>query len=225
MPVIYIHIPFCKQACNYCDFHFSTSLQSKDDLVKALLKEIELQKGFFSNDTTKSSAISTIYLGGGTPSLLNGDELKNLFATIRKFFPVEDGAEVTLEANPDDLSKEKLIAFRDAGINRLSIGIQSFDDDDLKWMNRAHHSVQAIQSVKDAQEAGFGNITIDLIYGAPLLTDEQWKKNLYTAFDLNVQHLSCYALTVEARTALAHRIKEKNRQAWMSQSRQIISKC
>lgn len=142
--------------------------------------------------------------------MLSGDEIKNILTVIRKNFTVEDKAEITLEANPDDLTREKLESLRLGGVNRLSIGIQSFDDEDLKWMNRAHSAAQAIESVKLSQEAGFDNITIDLIYGTPLLTDEQWKINFSTAFDLNVQHLSCYALTVEPRTALAHAIAKKN---------------
>ncbi len=212
MPGIYLHIPFCKQACHYCDFHFSTSLKTKDDLLKALLKEISIQKNFLSTacQSKVPVSVSTIYFGGGTPSLLNGNEIKKLLDNISNLFPVDAGAEITVEANPDDLTKEKLESFRKAGVNRLSIGIQSFDDDDLKWMNRAHTAAQAIESVNLSQESGFDNITIDLIYGTPLLTDEQWKRNLRTAFDLNVQHLSCYALTVEPRTALAHSIAKRN---------------
>lgn len=205
MAGIYLHIPFCKQACHYCDFHFSTSLKAKEDLLNALLKEISLQKNYFAK-----GSFSTIYFGGGTPSLLSGDEIKKLLDHISSIFAVDAAAEITLEANPDDLTREKLESLRMAGVNRLSIGIQSFDDEDLKWMNRAHSAAQAIESVKLSQEEGFDNITIDLIYGTPLLTDEQWKKNLSTAFDLNVQHLSCYALTVEPRTALAHAIAKKN---------------
>jgi len=207
MPGIYLHIPFCKQACHYCDFHFSTSLKSKDALINALAAEIDLQRTYF--DSSAKNKIETIYFGGGTPSLLGGDEIKKLLDRIKENFSVEADAEITLEANPDDLDKGKLKSLREAGINRLSIGIQSFDDEDLKWMNRAHSSAQAIQSVKQSQETGFDNITIDLIYGTPLLSDEQWKKNLETAFALEVQHLSCYALTVEARTPLAHLIALK----------------
>ncbi|CAN5503267.1 radical SAM family heme chaperone HemW [soil metagenome] len=209
MPGIYLHIPFCKQACHYCDFHFSTSLQSKDDLLKALLKEVELQKKYFTDAGEKKPIVQTVYFGGGTPSLLSGEEIESILDTIRKNFIVDDDAEITLEANPDDLSPVQLNTMRNAGINRLSIGIQSFDDADLKWMNRVHTSARAIESVKQAQEKGFDNITIDLIYGTPLLSDEQWKKNLEIAFALDVQHLSCYALTVEPRTALAHLIAEK----------------
>lgn len=209
MPGIYLHIPFCRQACHYCDFHFSTSLKQKDELVQALLKEIELQQNFFSEP---ASSIETIYFGGGTPSLLEGNEIKSLLDKIKKHFPVTPGAEITLEANPDDLSAERLSMMKAAGINRLSIGIQGFDDADLKWMNRTHTAAEAIQSVRRAQAEGFDNITIDLIYGTPLLTDEQWKKNLDQAFTLNVQHLSCYALTVEPKTALAHFIEEKKQE-------------
>lgn len=205
MAGIYIHIPFCKQACHYCDFHFSTSLRQKDDLVAALMKEMELQKNFFQ----KGAVVETIYFGGGTPSLLDADEIKSLLGHAGNIFNVDSHAEITLEANPDDLDIGKLKSLVGAGVNRLSIGIQSFDEKDLKWMNRAHNAMQSVQSVKDAQDAGFNNITIDLIYGTPLLTDEQWIKNLDTAFNLHVQHLSCYALTVEPRTALAHSIAKK----------------
>ena len=210
MAGIYIHIPFCKQACHYCDFHFSTSLKAKDEMLEALLKEIDLQKNYFNEPSTGlNETVETIYFGGGTPSLLSGEEIKMLLNKIGSLFKVEPGAEITLEANPDDLSKEKITAMRKAGVNRLSIGIQSFDDNELRWMNRVHSAAEAGQSVKDSQEAGFENITIDLIYGTPLLTDEQWKKNLHIVRDLNVSHLSCYALTVEPRTTLAHFIAAK----------------
>lgn len=219
MPGIYLHIPFCKQACHYCDFHFSTVLKSKGDLLDAILKELQLQRDYFSVEGSPKTILQTIYFGGGTPSLLSGDEIKRMLDGISDIFAVDAEAEITLEANPDDLTKEKLESFRQAGVNRLSIGIQSFDEEDLKWMNRAHTAAQGTESVKLSQEAGFDNITIDLIYGTPLLTDEQWKKNLITAFDLSVQHLSCYALTVETRTALAHAIAKKN-QAGVEDSKQ-----
>ena len=208
MPGIYLHIPYCRQACHYCDFHFSTVMKSKNDFVKALLKEIELQKDYFQ---PKASAfkLQTIYFGGGTPSLLSGTEIRKILMEIKEFHAVEDDAEITLEANPDDLSKEKFAELKSAGINRLSIGIQSFADEDLKWMNRAHTSREALESVKNSQQAGFTNISIDLIYGTPVLSDEQWKKNLDIVSTLNVQHLSCYALTVEPRTALAKWISAK----------------
>ncbi len=220
MSGIYIHIPFCKQACHYCDFHFAISLEKKNDFLQALLGEINLQKNFFwvsknidsktASDqiTNKKSQIKTIYFGGGTPSLLSSEEIKEILDEISKFHDVSEDAEITLEANPDDLTKEKLESLKAAGINRLSIGIQSFSEDDLKFMNRAHNSQQAIESVKLAQEVGFSNITIDLIYGTPTLSNEQWIKNLQIAFSLNVPHLSCYSLTVEPKTALAQFIKK-----------------
>jgi putative oxygen-independent coproporphyrinogen III oxidase len=205
MPGIYLHIPYCKQACHYCDFHFSTVMKTKDDFISALLKEIELQKDYFEDEESGigNQELKTIYFGGGTPSLLSGDELKRILSQIKTFHTVADDAEVTLEANPDDLSKEKIAELKEAGINRLSIGIQSFADEDLKWMNRAHTSAEAIACVKDAQDSGFDNISVDLIYGTPVLSHLQWEKNLQIVSKLDVQHLSCYALTVEPRTALS----------------------
>ncbi len=197
MPGIYLHIPFCRQACHYCDFHFSTSLKSKKDFLNALKKEIALQKDYIG---TKN--INTVYFGGGTPSILSKEEIIEIFSELSKYFSIDKNAEITLEANPDDLSKEKLKELFQTPINRLSIGIQSFSDEDLKFLNRIHNSKEAIASVKNAQEAGFDNITIDLIYGIQTLTNKQWKKNIAQALALDVQHISCYSLTVEQRTAL-----------------------
>ena len=199
MAGLYIHIPFCKSACHYCDFHFSTSLQNKGNLIKALCKELELQKNYLNNEP-----LSSIYFGGGTPSILETEEIAQIFDAIAKNYNIVTNAEVTLEANPDDLNIEKLKQLKANGINRLSIGIQSFDDDFLKWMNRAHNSEMAISSVKEAQQLGFDNISIDLIYGLPHLTQEHWEKTMEMAFDLKIQHLSCYCLTLEPRTYLAH---------------------
>ena len=207
MAGIYIHIPYCRQACHYCDFHFSTSLKTKDDLVKALMKEARLQQNYFSGWLKPGRQLETVYLGGGTPSLLSGDELKLLLDVLINTFPVSPVAEITLEANPDDLTKEKLLALRQAGINRLSIGIQSFRDEDLRFMNRLHTAAQAEASVTRAQDTGIPNISIDLIYGTPTLNAEGWKQNLEAAFALEVPHLSCYALTVEEKTALSHFIR------------------
>lgn len=204
MAGIYIHIPFCKQACNYCDFHFSTSLKNKEAFLDALKKEIELQKDYLG-----TKKINTIYLGGGTPSLLNQHELLQLFDTIDKHFEIDKDAEITLEANPDDLTKNKIKELKDTPINRFSIGIQSFYDEDLKLMNRAHNSQEAISAVKGAQDAGFENITIDLIYGIPNLTEHRWRNNLQNAFLLDVKHISAYCLTVEPKTVLAHQVKTK----------------
>jgi oxygen-independent coproporphyrinogen-3 oxidase len=204
MAGIYIHIPFCKQACHYCDFHFSTSQQYRPNIVKALAKEITLQQNYLNG-----APIQTIYFGGGTPSLLEGGELNFLLDTIGQYYQVDANAEITLEANPDDLSTEKVQALRQTAINRFSIGIQSFFDEDLQWMNRAHRSNEAETSVKRIQDAGFSNITTDLIYGYPLLTHDKWEHNMNMMFNLGVPHISAYSMTVEPRTALAAFIKKK----------------
>lgn len=208
MAGIYLHIPFCKQACHYCDFHFSTSLQYKSELVEALIKEIQLQKNYLGGET-----IDTIYLGGGTPSLLSESEISLLINTITGLHSVASDAEITLEANPDDLDKAKLHALRLTPINRFSIGIQSFFDEDLQWMNRVHRANEAESAVKRAQDMGFENITVDLIYGYPLLTDQKWKFNIDKVFELDVPHVSAYSMTVEPRTALASFIKQKKQPA------------
>jgi oxygen-independent coproporphyrinogen-3 oxidase len=193
---VYIHIPFCKQACHYCNFHFTTSQRHKNELVAALLKEIELRKKYLESET-----IETIYFGGGTPSLLQVGDLRLLIQGIRSAWSVSENAEITLEANPDDIDEEKLIAWKEIGINRLSIGVQSFFEEDLQWMNRAHDASQAIASLQLATRY-FDNITIDLIYGTPLLTHEKWTHNVDTAIAFNIPHISCYALTVEPKTPL-----------------------
>jgi oxygen-independent coproporphyrinogen-3 oxidase len=202
MAGIYIHIPFCKQACHYCDFHFSTSLQNKSSFLNALKIEIALRKKYLENEM-----ISTIYFGGGTPSLLSKIELIDIFDTLNQHFMIHPEAEITLEANPDDLTELKINELKETPVNRLSIGIQSFYDDDLKLMNRAHSSEEALKAVKLAQANGFDNITIDLIYGIPTLTHHHWRNNLQIAFALNVKHISAYCLTVEPKTALAHQVK------------------
>jgi oxygen-independent coproporphyrinogen-3 oxidase len=197
---IYLHIPFCKQACTYCNFHFTTSLHYKNQLVDAIIKEIELQRNFL-----KDEPITSIYFGGGTPSLLTGEECSLLLKKIHREFFVEQNTEITLEANPDDITKEKLFTWKDAGINRLSIGIQSFFEKDLVWMNRAHTAKEAIDNLQLAKNE-FNNISIDLIYGSPLLSDEQWKENVDIALGFDIPHLSCYALTVEEKTPLHKQI-------------------
>ena len=204
MPGIYIHIPFCKQACTYCDFHFSTSLKNKEHFLESLEIEMELQKNYLP-----SNKISTVYFGGGTPSLLSGDEVQRIFDRLHKYFEIDERAEITLEANPDDLTKNKLRELRQTPVNRFSIGIQSFFNEDLELMNRAHNAMEAQDCVKMAQDAGFENITIDLIYGTPTMDDVRWKKNLQTAFELQVPHISAYCLTVEPKTALADMVKKK----------------
>lgn len=196
MAGIYIHIPFCKKACHYCNFHFSTTGKNMPAMVQAIVQEAEIRRDYITEN------ISTIYIGGGTPSLLQVEDLRLQIEAMRTLFTVDEDAEITLETNPDDIIAEKIAAWKAIGINRLSIGIQSFVEDDLKWMNRAHNAIQALQSIHLAQQAGFNNITIDLIYGTPTLTDEQWQQNVQTAIALNIPHLSCYALTVEPKTAL-----------------------
>lgn len=204
MAGIYIHIPFCRQACHYCNFHFTTSLRYKNELVAALLKEIELQQEYLAGET-----VDTIYFGGGTPSLLDITDCRSLIDACKRTFRVAADAELTLEANPDDITTEKLVAWKESGINRLSIGVQSFFEEDLRWMNRAHDAGQAISSLQSAAQL-FDNITIDLIYGTPMLTNEKWKHNVDTAISLGIPHLSCYALTVEPKTPL-HKMIEQHR--------------
>ena len=198
MAGIYIHIPFCKQACHYCDFHFSTSLKYKKELLQCIRQEIKLQKRYLENEV-----VETIYFGGGTPSLLSATEISNIIETIHQTFEVSNLPEITLEANPDDLGVEKLKEIKNTVVNRLSIGVQSFFDEDLKWMNRAHEAKEAETAIKRAQDYGLENITIDLIYGYPLLSDEKWKQNIQKTLDLAIPHISSYSLTVEPKTALA----------------------
>ena len=199
---IYIHIPFCKQACHYCDFHFSTTLKKKGELVNALVKELELRKAELKNQT-----VETIYFGGGTPSLLTIDELQFLISEVYKNYKVAENTEITLEANPDDLSKNLIIELSKSPINRLSIGIQSFFEDDLKLMNRAHNAEEAKNCLQEATKY-FNNISVDLIYGIPGLTNENWIKNIETVLSYNIPHISSYALTVEPKTALETFIKK-----------------
>lgn len=206
MAGIYLHIPFCKQACHYCNFHFSTSLRYKNELLAALLKETALQQNYLSNEI-----VETIYFGGGTPSLLTISDLRFQFEKIRETFNVLNDAEITLEANPDDITEEKLTGWKEIGINRLSIGVQSFYEEDLQWMNRAHNAKQAIDNLQLAIKQ-FDNKTIDLIYGHPLLTNEKWKQNVDKVISLNIPHISCYALTVEPKTPLHKLILEKKKE-------------
>jgi oxygen-independent coproporphyrinogen-3 oxidase len=209
MAGIYIHIPFCRQACNYCNFHFSTSLHYKNDFVDALLKEIELQAkaGYLQGHT-----IETIYFGGGTPSILQIDELQQIMQQLHQHFSIDQFAEITLEANPDDVNDEKLKGWKQLGINRLSIGIQSLFEEDLRWMNRAHTADEAKQVISKARAAGFDSFTVDLIYGTPGLTDEKWLYNLNWVLQQNINHFSCYALTVEEKTPLDKQIRQHQKQ-------------
>lgn len=201
MSGIYIHIPFCKQKCSYCDFHFSTNLQLKSQLVEAINKELILRKDELNQ------SLETVYFGGGTPSILSEKELNSIFETIYKNYSTQNLKEITLEANPDDLIKEKIKFLKSTPVNRFSIGIQSFFEEDLRLMNRAHNSQEAESSIKLVQDAGFDNITIDLIYGSSTTTNEMWMNNLQKAIALDVPHISSYALTVEEKTVLDHQIK------------------
>lgn len=201
MPGIYLHIPFCKQACHYCDFHFSTSLKKKTELVDALCRELVLRK------SELSGTVETIYFGGGTPSLLTQPELDQIFKTIFENFTVSKTPEITLEANPDDLTEKKIKQLADSPINRLSIGIQSFFEKDLKLMNRAHNAKEAEQCLTLAIKY-FDNISLDLIYGVPGMTNARWKQNIEKALSFGIPHISSYALTVEPKTALDTFIKK-----------------
>jgi len=201
---IYIHIPFCKQKCHYCNFYSSVSNNYHNEFISALILEINLRKNYLNN-----KIVDTIYFGGGTPSLLSIDEIKLIINTIEKVYNVTSDAEITLEANPDDLSKEKIFDLKKyTQINRLSIGIQSFFDDDLHYLNRVHSGKQAYTSIENSLKLGFNNITIDLIYGIPTLNDIKWKENLDRFFSYNIPHLSSYSLTVEPKTALDVLIKK-----------------
>ena len=204
MASIYIHIPYCRQACYYCNFHFSTFLKTKSELLSTIASELVLRKDYLGDEKIK-----TIYFGGGTPSLLETSEIKNILETIYQNYDVEsDGLEITLEGNPDDLTYPKLQDFFKAGINRLSIGVQSFHDHDLKLLNRVHNAGQSKKCLEDAKQAGFENITIDLIYGIQEQTDEQWIDNLEQLKTFNLPHFSAYSLTIEPKTALEKMIRK-----------------
>lgn len=207
MPGIYIHIPFCKQACFYCDFHFSTSTKKKSEMIEAIQQELIMRKNEILNEP-----VETIYFGGGTPSLLSVEEINAIIKAIFLHFEVVENPEITLEANPDDLSLSKIQMLASTKINRLSIGVQSFYEEDLRMMNRAHNAEEALQCLQWAKEY-FSNISIDLIYGVPEMSDERWQSNIQKALDLNVPHISSYALTVEPNTAFDHFIKKGIMQA------------
>lgn len=202
MSGIYIHIPFCKQACFYCDFHFSTSLKNKQALLESIVKEIELRK-----NELPTPKVASIYFGGGTPSLLSQPEIDNIIEAVYQNFEVDAKVEITLEANPDDLNETKIMELAASKVNRLSIGIQSFFDYDLKLMNRAHNAEEAKKSLQIATQY-FPNISVDLIYGIPDCTNEQWRENIATVLSFGVPHISSYALTVEPKTALANFIEK-----------------
>ena len=204
MASIYIHIPYCKQQCTYCNFHFRIAQDDKQEMLKSIKKEIMMRQSYLNG-----AKISSIYFGGGTPSILNKGEIKSLIHTIYNNFKIDTDAEITLECNPDDLDKKKLLELKKIGINRLSIGIQSFNDADLKFMNRSHNAKEALSCIQFAKEVGFENITIDLIYGLPNQSNANWKKNLAQMLTLDIQHFSAYSLTIEPKTKLKHLIDKK----------------
>lgn len=198
MSGIYIHIPFCKKKCSYCDFHFSTTFESyREKMIDAMCKEIEMRLG---NEADLD--IKTLYFGGGTPSLLQESDWNKLMQTLKSFITIEDLQEFTIEANPDDVNAAALALWKALGVNRLSIGVQSFRDEDLQWMNRAHNSKESLQCIELAQSFGFQNLTIDLMYGLPNQSLAIWSEQLHRACQLGVSHISAYCLTVEERTAL-----------------------
>lgn len=195
---IYIHIPFCKQACHYCDFHFSTTLTLREELLGSIAKELKLQKNYLTD------SIETVYFGGGTPSLLTGSEIKEILTVISENFELSTDPEITLEANPDDLTEKKLLGLHAAGVNRLSIGVQSFDSDVLKFLNRAHSEEQAEKCISIAQEIGFTDLTIDLIYGIPGRNHQLWEQDIEKLLSFNPDHISAYCLTIEPDTAFGN---------------------
>jgi oxygen-independent coproporphyrinogen-3 oxidase len=203
MSGIYIHIPFCRKACYYCNFHFSTQTQHLDSFVEALVKEIAIQKNYLT------TPIETLYFGGGTPSLLSEAQIELIVNSVHTHFTIADNVEFTLEANPDDISLTKTSAWSNLGINRLSIGIQSFQASALAWMNRAHSTKQSHEAIENAKAAGIHNISTDLIYGTPHLSDEELLKDIEILNNYAIPHISCYALTVEEKTALHNMIQKQ----------------
>src|SRR5436190_5383880 len=206
---VYIHIPFCKQACHYCNFHFSTSLRYKEEFLESLVKEIDITCYFANtnNVADPKETITTIYFGGGTPSILNAEDLELIFGVLHKKFIISPAAEITLEANPDDITAKKLTEWRRIGINRLSIGIQSFNEEELQWMNRAHTTADSIKCIEEILSHGFSNFSVDLIYGSPLLSNDSWQRNVEMVIEKKIPHISCYALTIEPKTPLDKMIK------------------
>lgn len=205
---LYLHIPFCKKACHYCDFHFSTSLGSKKQLVQMMIKELEIQKNYLVG-----KELNSIYFGGGTPSLLSKDELQDIFNAIISIYSINSNAEITLEANPDDINQDNLAFWKTVGINRLSIGIQSFHDPHLSYMNRSHTAAEALQCISIAKKAGFQSLSIDLIYGIPNIDHESFKRDLDIAIELETSHISAYCLTIEEKTAFGKWVKNKQMKA------------
>lgn len=204
MSGLYLHIPFCKQACHYCDFHFSTQMERQDDMIEAMIQELAIQKGYL-----QSPNLSSIYFGGGTPSLLKKAHLEKIFKSVHALFTLEPNCEITLEANPDDLSLDNLKLFLEFGINRLSIGIQSFDDKILKFLNRAHNSNMALTALSKCRKIGFDNISVDLIYAIPGQDSISFSENIEKALEFNPEHFSAYSLTIEPKTVFGNWVGKK----------------
>lgn len=204
MAGIYIHIPFCRQACHYCNFHFSTSMKGKSDIVKAIVKELDQRHEYLEN-----KSLETIYFGGGTPSVMTIDEIESILTSISKYYDFDSSAEITIEANPEDLTPQYLKQLKDIGVNRLSIGVQSFHDKDLQFMNRSHNAKEAQDSINHALQL-FNDISIDLIFGGQYSSPQNWTQNLQTAIQFDPTHISCYSLTIEDGTAFGNWI-EKNK--------------
>ena len=204
MAGIYIHIPFCKKACFYCDFHFSVSFRQKDEVVASLIKELKERKNFIGQEE-----VNTIYFGGGTPSVLSAEDISKILKEVNSQYTVNGNAEITFECNPDDLSKEYLEGLKLCGVNRLSIGIQSLNDESLTWMNRSHNVGQALQAIDSAAALGFRDMTIDLIYGIPMLTEQEWRQTLKRALAMPINHLSAYSLTLEENTPYNKLVEQK----------------
>ena len=203
MSGIYIHIPYCKQACHYCDFHFSTSMKTKNEMIDCIVKEMDIRESEFSKKN------DSIYIGGGTPSLMTNLELETIFNGLEKKISIGDIKEVTIEINPEDLISEKLKFYKEIGINRLSIGIQSMNNNILKWMNRSHDTNQVINGLNNAKDAGFENISLDFIYGTPKNLSRDYKAELLEILKFNPTHLSCYHLTIEDGTYFGHLEKKR----------------
>ena len=207
MSGLYLHIPFCRKRCTYCDFHFSTTFENyRSDLISALIRELILRS------SESKGPLQTIYFGGGTPSILTESELCLIFETIGQNYIVAPDAEISFEANPEDINLENLASWKATGINRLSVGLQTFSDADLQWMNRAHLVSDGVKGIKLAQKLGFDNISVDLIYGLPGQSLDAWEASLAAVFELRVQHLSAYCLTIEPRTILNHLVSKKKLQ-------------
>jgi oxygen-independent coproporphyrinogen III oxidase len=205
LPGLYIHIPFCRKACFYCNFHFTVNTRGLDDMLSAILREAEMRA---QSPAWQIREFDSLYLGGGTPSIVESGKMLAFIAQLKRLFPVKSDAEITLEANPDDVNEASILAWQAAGANRISLGVQDFDDTRLEWMNRSHGATEAIRAIEFLQRAGFPSLNIDLIYGVPGLDEKAWAENLSRVFQSGADHLSAYALTLESRTPYAKLVQQ-----------------